>query len=802
MVTVRIPSILVAAVLSLVQWTAPASAQVPLPRAAGTEEQASGDNVMFPHLSFDRITGMTKGAVTAIVQDGAGFIWFGTEAGLSRYDGYDFVNYTVGSDPTSSLSNSTVNALAVDKDSLWIGTEKGLDRLNLATTKFTHLKASAHDSSTIASDNIVSLQVGQNGLLWIGTSDAGVDSLNPATNEIKHYRSNPNRADALNDDGVSFVLQDKDGKVWIGTREAGVNRLDPATQKVTRFTHDPEKLTTLSNDQVTSIYQDAAGTVWVGTSDGLNRFDPATSSFTRYLSNGADAKSITTIVEGVDGGLWLGVQDMGVFRFDRRAGTVERHQHDGNDATSITHPWPRFAFADRGGVLWFGFQAGGVSKLPLIRREFAYYRTFPGLAFLEDGDQVWLGTQGKGLRSLNVKTGAVQSYLDEQLSATWTMKIVAGDKGSLWIATFNKGVLHFTPSTGILETYDAETGLLGSNTVMSLLRDGDTMWIANGAGLVRLDTKVKTLATFKSDANNPSTLSNDFVDALYQDKTSPDVLWVGTSGGLNALNKRSGKVVRYVHDPKQPTSLSNDHVTDIHEDHAGRLWVATYGGGLDLLDRKTGIFKAYQVAQGLPDDVLYGILEDKAGMLWLTTNDGLSKFDPDKETAVNFRAGDGLQGDEFGQGGFHQGASGRFYVGGPTGFNVFIPEQLKLDTYVPPMVLTKFEINGESGRCPATCRCRSGTVCGRSRSRPSPMHRLDGIDTSSDSRDSKTGKRRERITGSPITRAFRRAITRSRFSARTRTASGTPTGSSSRSTSVRRRGKRGGPTRATASSWH
>jgi streptogramin lyase len=388
-------------------------------------------------------------------------------------------------------------------------------------------------------------------------------------------------------------------------------------------------------------------------------------------------------------------------RLDRKTGAIETYSPDVSDPTTIHSEWTRVVFSDRGGVLWFGFISSPVSKLNPVRRKLNFYRTI-ALSFLEDeADRMWFGSRGRGLRLLDLKTGAVQSFLDEQLSPTWTMRIVRGEDKSLWLGTIDLGLFHFTPSTGTVEKFDTENGGLASDGVFALIREGSTLWLGTAdAGLGHFDIKTRTAKYFKSDPANPATLSSDTVVALWQDKSRPDVLWAGTPSGLNEVDKRSGKVVRYIHDPAKPTSLSHDHVTDIREDRAGRLWIATWGGGLNLLDRKTGTFKIYKTGQAA-GDVLYGILEDKAGNLWMTSNDGLIKFDPEQgRFIITYREGDGLQKDEFAQGSFHQGPSGRFYIGGGAGFNVFIPEDLKPDTYVPPMALTRFEILGESRSIP------------------------------------------------------------------------------------------------------
>jgi ligand-binding sensor domain-containing protein len=679
-----------------------AASSTPAAAPAASDSVKPSKHKLDPKLRFDRVTGMAKGAVKAIAQDDTGFMWFGTDEGLSRYDGYDFVNYVAGPDQQNTLSDFTVTSLAISEGALWIGTVKGLDRLDLRTKVFTHYKANPQNAATtVASDFITSLYMGKNGILWIGTNDAGVDSLNTANGEIHHYKSDAKRVD-VSEDEIAAVRETKDGKIWIGTREAGLRVLDPATGKSTRYVADAAKDTTLSTDKVTSIFEDSEGTMWIGTADGLNRFDAANKNFRHYISGNEEPITVYSVAEGVDGGLWLAMKDR-VNRFDRKTAVVETYQHDGTDPTTIVNQLTWAVFSDRSGVLWFGGDAGGVSKLPPIRRQLTLFEgTDPGLSFLEDGDQVWIGTISGGLRSFNTKNGEVKHYLDDVLGTTYTDKIVAGDGGSLWIATTDKGMFHFTPRTGDLETYDTESRSLPDDHVFALLPDGDMLWVGTfGAGLVRFDPRRHRAEHFTSNASAANSLSSDNITALYQDPTHPDTLWVGTAGGLNAFDKRTAKSVRYLHDPANPATISHDRVTDIHVDKSGRMWVATWGGGLDRFDPKTGAFTAYHTTQGIASEVVLGILEDKSGNLWLTTNNGLTKFDPAKQTTVTLRASDGLQDDDFGVGSFYQGPSGRFFVGGPRGFNMFVPEDVKLDTYAPPVVLTEYKVLGEARPIPA-----------------------------------------------------------------------------------------------------
>ncbi|HEY0253951.1 MAG TPA: two-component regulator propeller domain-containing protein, partial [Kofleriaceae bacterium] len=243
-------------------------------------EPAKQPTTLAPYLRFDRVNGMAKGAVKAIVQDSDGFMWFGTDEGLSRYDGFEYINYVPGANNENTLGSFTVTALAATKGVLWIGTVKGLDRLDLATKKFSHFRSNPKDPSTIASDYITALEVGDKDTLWIGTNDAGVDALKISSGAVKHYRSDRVGADAVTDDAITALRQTVDGKLWVGTREAGLKILDPETGKVNRYGNDKAP-TSLSSDEITSIYQDQEGVVWVGTLNGLDSFDAGTRTFKR-----------------------------------------------------------------------------------------------------------------------------------------------------------------------------------------------------------------------------------------------------------------------------------------------------------------------------------------------------------------------------------------------------------------------------------------------------------------------------------------------------------------------------------------
>ncbi len=170
-------------------------------------------------------------------------------------------------------------------------------------------------------------------------------------------------------------------------------------------------------------------------------------------------------------------------------------------------------------------------------------------------------------------------------------------------------------------------------------------------------------------------------------------LWVGTfDGGLNRLDRQTGAFLRFRHDPERPTSLSNDTVYVLHVDDSGDLWAGTQGG-LNRLASKGGeevAFRRYLERDGLANDVIVGIQPDSAGRLWLSTNGGLARFDPQRETFKSYTASHGLQSNEFNFGAHFGTPSGELFFGGVNGFNAFFPERIEPDAVPPPVVLTSF----------------------------------------------------------------------------------------------------------------
>jgi signal transduction histidine kinase/streptogramin lyase len=312
---------------------------------------------------------------------------------------------------------------------------------------------------------------------------------------------------------------------------------------------------------------------------------------------------------------------------------------------------------------------------------------------------LWVGTFSAGLNHMDPQSGRVTVYqhnpLDPgSLSSNEIRALLEDHTGTLWVGTERGGLDRFNAATNTFTQYLHDSGnpdSLSGNNVFTLFEDElDRLWVGTSdGGLNRMDQSTGTFIHYQHDAGNPNSLSDNNVRAIQSAHTS--MIWVGTLGGLNLFYDQGNIFLKYLHYSIWPASLSSNLVVSFYEDNSGTLWIGTMGGGLNRYDRTQVIFSHFTVKDGLPDNSIYCILGDKDGNLWLSTNKGLSRFNPATHAIRNFDNGDGLQGNQFNPGACTQGQDGEMYFGGTNGLNSFYPAQVKDNPIPPPVVITSFQ---------------------------------------------------------------------------------------------------------------
>ncbi len=676
-----------------------------------------------PALRFFHLTtadGLSHDIVYAIVQDQQGFLWFGTQDGLNRYDGYTFTVFRhLRSDPDSLIHN-TVQALAVDSGGrLWVGTVSGIDRFDPGASRFVHYPE--------VSESVTAIYSAPEGTLWVGTAGAGLFRYDPQADRFLHHPLPENGSHILS------IYQDQAGTIWVGTEYGGVYALDGRI-----YQHDPADPHSLPYNRVTAIVQDRTGTLWVGMGaphepavGGLASLDPVADRFTPHR-RGLDHAHVTALLEDRTGTLWVGTED-GLAVLERagrgEASLCPCYHHDPLDPYSLVNDRIYALYEDRSGILWIATD-GGVSRYVPQKNRFVLYRHDPlnpdslgapvvGAVLKDRGGILWVGLHNGGLDRIDPATGQVTHYRHDpadphSLSHDHVTALYQDSTGAIWVGT-SAGLDRLDPVKGGGEprpcfthyVHDpADPHSLGPGAVKVIYEDrSGALWIGteDPGALSRLDLDGSEVSprpyfiVYRYDPDHPDGFPNTYgVRAILEDRDG--ILWLGTYNGLVRFDPGGGEApprpfTQYRHNPSDPHSLSDDFVWSLYEAPDGTLWVGTHGGLSRLDDRDAGRFTVFTVEDGLPNDGIAAILGDRQGRpyLWLATmGGGLSRFDPRTETFRNYDVSDGLQGMHFIIGAAYRSPDGELFFGGANGLNSFYPADVRDNPHVPPVVLTAF----------------------------------------------------------------------------------------------------------------
>lgn len=686
-----------------------------------------GASLRFGHLTLD--DGLSQNAGLVSLQDSRGYLWFGTQDGLNRYDGTRFTVFKTDPDDPNSISHNSIIALLEDSAGfIWVGTwGGGLDRFDPQTSKFTRYLPDAANPASISHAIVTSLAQDEQGRLWVGTL-GGLDLYDPAKGEFSHYRNDPADITTLSSDAVSAILPGNGGKLWVGTGAytvtgAGLNLFDPDSGKVERIAPKGQCLLT---PNISALVADGNGNLWIGTGGyslpggGIDRLNTISGSCDHFeLGQGTDAalnaNNVLDLLLDRDGQLWAATHGDGLVRIDSsNPGKITFYRHDPADLYSLSNDTLFSLYQDRTGMLWVGSLNNGLNKLDLRNLQFRLYERSPegltsnligGFAETPDG-KIWVGTWEAGLERFDRSTGIFEHFphdanQPDSLASDLVMYILPEADGTLWVGTLGAGLDHFDPKTGKARHYvsdPSDPANLIDNNVVSMVRDGQGyLWVGTMNGLERFDPDSGKFSHYQNDPANPASLSNNATVSFLLDG---ETLWVGTwGGGLNRLNladpanlnPKTAQFEIYRHDPKNPLSLGDDGVWAMLKAHDGTIWLATQGG-LNRFDPAKGVFKTYREKDGLRNTTVLGVLEDGGGNLWLTTNNGLAKFDPRAEKFTIYDSTDGLQGNEFNSNAAYKSRSGEMFVGGSHGFNIFDPAQIKPNPVAPLVAITGFKI--------------------------------------------------------------------------------------------------------------
>lgn len=683
---------------------------------------AQMDQPRFKQLNIE--DGLSQSRISAIVQDSKGFIWIGTEDGLNRYDGYEFRIFTFDPKDSNSIANNVIFSLAAgDSGNLWIGTSfAGLNMYDAKSGKFTAYRHDPNDPHSISSNRVNDIYRDTDGNLWIATTGSGFDFFEVKTKQFTRHVHDPQNQNSVSGDKVLFIYKDSRSSVWIGT-ENGLDRFYPATNTFRRYKYSATDSDGINSPHVRSIHEDRQGKIWFGTAGGgLNRFDPQTETFSHiYLGpNGAENRQnwVSAIHEDRSGLLWVGTWGGGLFQIDRHSNININFTNNPNDVTTLSQDFITKIFEDKTGEIWIGTDLNGVSK---IDRSATKFKTISTLqrnnlsipisqirSFWEDDDGIlWLGSEG-GLYRIDRRNNSSKIYRhvpgsSNSLAGNQVRSIYQDQTGIFWLGT-DRGLNRFDPkrekfSTIYVNPDDPHDPVNFINyRIFELSTMPGVIWFgSNGGGLCRYSIKSGELEQYQHEGQVLATQQLNFSRTLYHYKKDPNIIWVGAFGGLTKFYIREETLKGFVNNPNNSNSLSSNNIMGFYEQNDGTLLIATYGGGINYFDPETENFEVLTTSNSdLPSNSIYGFLPDNNGYLWISSNRGISKFDPKKRTFKNYTVEDGLQSDEFNGGAYYQSKSGEMFFGGINGINAFYPESITDNVYKPQIELTDFKLFNQS----------------------------------------------------------------------------------------------------------
>jgi ligand-binding sensor domain-containing protein len=672
--------------------------------AAFTPPALAQTDLRFDHLTMD--DGLSESIVLSIAQDASGYMWFGTADGLNRYDGRTLKTFHSDPADTSTISNNYAQRLYEDRSgNLWIGSLGGLDLYDPVHESFRRIPLGPK-GVTIAVFGIA--ESPRDSSLWLAT-DAGLFELRRAAGgplpvvparQIKPDAVSPAGLHGANLTAVAF---DRDGVLWIGSRDDGLDLYDPAKGAFEHFVHRAEDDRSLSHNFIQCITEDRHGTVWIGTDGGgLNRFDRRARAFWRYLHDPAKPGSlghntVRAVLEDRAGRLRVGTDGGGLERYDPLTDGFVHVRHDPVRPASLASDRLTAVFEDRAGALWAGTWGSGVDR--------------------------WSPSKDK------FRTDAKLRPLVEALGNPFVISLFEDSRGMLWAGTHGGGAVGFLPATGELIRCRPDPGApdrLADGAVWSIREDRDgNIWFATNQGVDRYDLRKRTYTHYDESPRAGRGLSSRFAGHA---EPSGDYVWVTTDKGLDRIDRRTdsvrnfpyalalgdrpqGYVSGFLRDGdlillgtspiiafdtrslayvQSPVGIEDIRVSCLVSGRSGSLWIGTFGQGAYLLEPQRAAARHFAQEDGLPNNVVYGILEDDRGACWMSTNKGVARFDTAAGTFRNYDVTDGLQSNEFNRGAFLRGRDGTLYFGGVNGFNAFHPDSIPENAYRPPVVFTAF----------------------------------------------------------------------------------------------------------------
>lgn len=672
----------------------------------------------FSHYSVDK--GLSQSVIKCIYQAGNGFVWFGTQQGLNKFNGYTFEKFQSSPVDTNSISDNWIYSFTEDKEgNIWVGTRNGLNKFIEKTGEFIQIFHNENDANSLSSNYIYGLSVDSYGNILANTPEA-INIINPKTLVVKRFFYPIQISNEISDEGRP-ILQAKDGIIWIATAN-GLLSFDQKnnTFQIFNSNSNPYKI---NNNNITALIEDSQNNLWIGTQSGLNKMNLTDHFVKSYLIGSEYSKSpnlnfIRSICEDTYRNIWIGTNGSGLFRlsFDKNYNISGQINFASKEKFSdqISHNIVLSLFIDKANILWIG-TLNGIDKTDLKKKKFNIYRrgneinsvdlldNVVASLYKDSHNNIWIGNWGSGLNILNRKTNKVEHYTSQSkgmfnISNNFIHSIYEDSKNRIWVGTRNRINIFDENSKRFVSIRSYfKTDKLPDFTEMrvnNIIEDSyGYFWIATQNGLYKLDIINQKYEVFLVGEGSQNVCGNLIYDLM---EDSNQNIWVATSDGLNKYIRKENIFLHFKRNQKSSNTLSSNFIVSLCEDYEGNIWIGTTSG-LNKYIVKDSVFQYFLKKDGLSSNVVYEIQEDRNKNLWIATVEGLCFYNSKQKLFYTFDVEDGLQSREFNTASY-KAADGEFFFGGMNGVNYFYPDSINDNSFIPPVVITSIEKSNSQGK--------------------------------------------------------------------------------------------------------
>ncbi|MDB5228413.1 MAG: signal transduction histidine kinase, partial [Bacteroidota bacterium] len=661
----------------------------------------------FTQLKFDVLdikNGLSQNSVSNIFQDSKGFIWFCTDEGLNRYDGYNFIKFDKQIDNKNSLISNFTSCITESSPGVfWIGTAKGLSIYFFESKKFLNIDNPAQIKKVTAEDSVTVWVQTQYSLYKLRLTenekkDADFNVSIEPMNAYKEILCKPDRN--------HFYIAGRDNNVYVydfNTKLISLKSTSPICRMLI-----PQKINGIVNDKH-KFY-------WIGTNTGLYKVDE---DFTTIDSFPLQRKTISGLqdkITGVSfgklGNIYIATYQHGLVVFDVARNKFIEVESDPYNLTSIPDNKILSLLIDNSSTLWVGTKGSGVAVSSRYKFKFEHITQEPFkttwltnkyiLCFEADNnDNIWIGTEGGGLYQFKTKENIFSNWRNNfssnSLSNDIVQSLLIDSYRNLWAGTLN-GICKFNPSTNSFKRYFLTTHTSSDNLKIpaySMIR----LFESKAGKLYAMDENFIYL--FNPLKNKFENLFFDFKTAniiprsIYEDKDS--TWWIASASGLFHIDINKGVLDEDRLAAINKKYFKTDQLYCILNEDDEHLWIGSGNSGLYFFDKRQMKIEAnYTEKNGLSNNFVYGILKDNSGKLWMSTNRGISVFTPTIKQFRNYDINDGLQSNEFNSGAYLKTKNNELLFGGINGFNIIDPDMIPYNSFKPLVNITEIKTDDKS----------------------------------------------------------------------------------------------------------